>query len=211
MQMVGNIFKRKANKLTFAIQKKVNDGYSTINKIREKSIDNINKLYNKGKFDIILLISKFNNQYYSFFDVDNDIMYNGLCETLDENKYNYVCFRSSENHYWVLVDKPFRNLKRFLNDDTLYPIWSVYSDPEFARISLEQKKMLIRGIFGDFTRQPIIIKKSKTLSNNFTIFITKLEKYYNQDAIKFSALRFKDTELLNTYLRTEKLKRILDE
>jgi hypothetical protein len=23
-------------------------------------------------------------------------MYNKLCETLDENKYNYVCFRSSE-------------------------------------------------------------------------------------------------------------------
>jgi len=38
-----------------------------------------------------------------------------------------------------------------------------------------------------------------------------LEKYYNQDAIKFSALKFKDTDLLKTYLRTEKLKRILDE
>jgi len=137
-------------------------------------------------------------------------MYNKLCETLDENKYNYVCFRSSENHYWVLVDKPLKKLKNFFND-TLYFIWTVYSDTEFTRISLEQKKLLIRGIFEDFTRQPIIIKKSKTLSDNFTIFITKLEKYYNQDAIKFSALKFKDTDLLKTYLRTEKLKRILDE
>lgn len=209
--MAGNIFKRKTNELTFAIQKVVYDGYYAINKIREKSIDNINKHYQKGNFQNILLISKFNNQYYSFFDVDNDIMYNGLCETLDENKYNYVCFRSSENHYWILVDKPFRNLKRFLNDDTLYPIWSVYSDPEFTRISLEQKRILIRGIFEDFTRQPIIIKKSKTLSDNFTIFITKLEKYYNQDSIKFSALKFSNSELLKTYLRIAKLKRILDE
>jgi hypothetical protein len=115
-----------------------------------------------------------------------------------------------KNHYWVLVDKPFKKLKNFFND-TLYSIWIVYSDTEFTRISLEQKKLLIRGIFEDFTRQPIIIKKSKTLSDNFTIFITKLEKYYNQDAIKFSALKFKDTDLLKTYLRTEKLKRILDE
>lgn len=76
---------------------------------------------------------------------------------------------------------------------------------------IRTKKLLIRRIFEDFTRQPIIIKKSKTLSDNFTIFITKLEKYYNQDVIKFSTLKFKDTELLKTYLRTEKLKRILDE
>ncbi len=67
-------------------------------------------------------------------------MYNKLCETLDENKYNYVCFRSSENHYWFLVDKPFKKLKNFFND-TLYSIWIVYSDTEFTRISLEQKKI----------------------------------------------------------------------
>ncbi len=46
--MVGNIFKRKTNELTFSIQKEISDGYSTINKVREKSIDNINKLYNKA-------------------------------------------------------------------------------------------------------------------------------------------------------------------
>jgi hypothetical protein len=171
-----------------------------------QSLAKIHKRYSNLDMKDIFITSSYNKDIYPLFDLDTKEKYLGFCEY---TKNEYVAFQSSPEHYWVIIDKSFKSIKEF-KKDSLFNDWSVFCDNNFMRATFNASNFLLRGTYDSFERQPIIIKKTKTLSENFTTFINKLEDYYSTDGLKFSSLKYKNADMLKQYNREEKLKRIIN-
>jgi hypothetical protein len=166
--------------------------------------ERILNMYKDSDFDELILSSEFNGKLYPFFDIDD---YNSYYKFYNNTKLNFVSFQSSPGHYWVIVDKPFKNFKEFLNDD-MYNEWLVYSDIKYTNMAYEQKKFYIRGLFDTLDRQPSVFQRVGIFDFDFKIYIDKMEKFFQTESLNLSIIRYKDSEMLLQYERIKKLERI---
>lgn len=179
--------------------------YSSETRIKRGYIDELRENFKQGKFFNILVISEFNNIKYPFFDIDELSKYNHFVKNAT---CNYVSLQSSPGHFWIIIDKPFSNFSDFKKDE-LVNDWIVYSDNKYQTMTNDRKEFHIRGYFEKLERQPVLIDKIGTFSDNFKEFISQLEKYFEYDALELSFLRYKDPDVLLKYRRIKKLHRIL--
>lgn len=207
-------FKSNKNELIYLRQYANYGSYSITEKIKCKSIDSIIKYFRK-MIDIdddsgVSIESKFNNLIYPVFDLDEKSQYE-LFKTLHEDT-PYVIFMSScddddedpEYKYWGIVDTPYKKFK----DLILNQNWKICNDSKYVRFSDSKGKILIRGLYETKKRKPTIFEKNGICSENFELFISKLEKYYNTNGFELSVLRHKDPELLIQFNRKLKLNKI---
>ena len=156
-------------------------------------------------FNYIILTTKFKNNQYVMFDIDDLDKYNHFCKN---TSYNHVDIQSSPGHHWIIVDKPFSKFEDFI-DDELYTDWLVYSHDSYTKMTLSRRQFCLRGTFKTLERQPTILNKVGTLSDDFNQYITKLEIFYEKDSLELSTLQYKEPDMLNKMKRIKKLDRIL--
>jgi len=182
------------------------DYSADITKIRSTDIDfMLNQYKNLIDYHDLLILSKFNDNNYPFFDIDELSKYNHFCRTTN---HNYVSFQSSPGHFWVIIDEPFKNVADMVKNP-LYSDWLVYSDNRYVSMCIERDDFYIRGTFKTLDRQPVIVNKIGTFSDEFKLFIFKLNEHFETNGLELSLLRYKDPEMLVQHKRVKKLSRIL--
>lgn len=203
-------FNKNKDKLIFYRQYTSYGSYSSYEKFRKQSIEKILLRFKRdGTIENLVSIeSKFNNKYYPVFDLDTD-------ENIlrFKNMYSdtpYVLIRSSYNkdidevHYWAILDTP----KDKFNEVYFDYNWKIINDQKYCNFSKSYKKMLIRGLYEDKNRKPLISEINGTLSKNMSKFISLLENFYNNEALELSIMRYKDHDMLLQYNRKMKIKNI---
>jgi len=138
------------------------------------------------------------------FDIDDLSKYNHF---MRHTNYNGVVFQSSPGHFWVIIDKPFNSVTEFLKDD-LKMDWICYSNDKYNDMVKTQNFFCLRGLFDKMIRQPIVVQTIGNLTDEFKIYIDKLEKHFLVDSLELSTLRYKDPEMLLQLRRIKKLERI---
>ena len=207
-------FKSKINELTYLRQYTHHSDYDSSEKMKYESIDSIMKYFRK-MIDIdekcgLSIESKFKDVIYPVFDLDCKSKYE-LFKTLHEDT-PYVIFISSCNddddekkyHYWGIIGNSNKKFKELISNQN----WKICNDNNYVKFSTEISKILIRGIFENKNRKPKLFEKNGILSEDFEMFISKLESHYNTNGFELSVLRYKNTELLIQFNRKLKLKKI---
>lgn len=195
---------RTKNKLTFYIEHTHYGTYSTLSVHKKKSIYKILILFKNVVHpnNVIVILSKFNNIHYMFFDLDDDDKIN-LFKTLYAEE-SYVIYCSSPNHYWGIVDKPHKNINSVLLDTN----WNICNDNKYVTFTKAHNKLYIRALYKDKFRKPFLFETHGKLSKNFEMFIDKLNDFYNKEGLELSILKHKDQDLLLQFNRKLKLKEI---
>lgn len=181
--------------------------YTNRKVFRKKSIKDIYKEYSKLNFNVIFIESKFNGIMYPFYDLDADDKYTKIKEILDKP---YALFNSSDKyeHYWLFVDdERFKNIKELFNDNQ----WLCYNDQNFLNATKESKKLVIRGLYNKLNKKPKLLYIDENASDNFKLFINKLDNFYKNEGLELSSLKYKDPEMYNFYIRKKKLQKITEE
>ena len=114
---------------------------------------------------------------------------------------SYVIFQSSEDHYWGILDKNFRKF----SDIFEYHNWKICNDSKYVQYCFNKQHIVIRGLYEDKNRKPFVVKTHGELSDNFKLFITKLEDFYKNEAFELSVLRYHDADMLVKYNRKLKI------
>jgi len=208
------LFKNK-NELIYLHQTTHYGSYDTTSKLKYKSIGSIMKYFrtmiNIDRYCEVLIESKFKNVIYPVFDLDCKSKYE-LFKTLYKDT-PYVIFISSYNkgadseneyHYWGIIDEQYKKIKKLILNQN----WKLCNDQDYINFSTRINKVLIRGIYENKNNKPKIFEKNGVLSENFELFISKLENHYNNNGFELSILRYKDTELLIKFNRKIKLNKI---
>lgn len=180
-------------------------GYSTeerlkiepLSKIMEKCITDT-----KNNVGGVVISSKFNGIYYAMFDLDNQQNFELFKKIYAATPY--VIFQSSPNHYWGLLDVPYIKLADIYNDTN----WKVCNDQNYISFTKMRDNMLIRGLYENLSRKPRLSETNGNLSKNFQLFIDKLTKYYNKEALELSVLRYKDPTMLIQFNRKRKIQQL---
>ena len=173
-----DVFRRLKGKMTNLLKKNELVMYSSYNytddydhTIAERFVpttpEMMLKMYKDSDFDELILSSEFNGYLYPFFDMDDYNLYNKFC---NNTKLNFVSFQSSPGHFWVIVDKPIKTFKDFVDDD-IYEEWLVYNDIKYTNMAQEQKKFYVRGLFDNLDRQPSVYQRVGNSDSNFNIYI----------------------------------------
>jgi hypothetical protein len=68
----------------------------------------------------------------------------------------------------------------------------------------------MRGIYETEARKPRVYEQNLTdlWSEEFTMFINKLERYFKNEGLELSILRYKDQVLLTKFNRSKKLEKL---
>jgi hypothetical protein len=179
------------NELTFYRAFNYSGGYSDEQRNINESIDKIfYKFRNYGgkkvptldsTTDTVLIEAKFNNIYYAFFDLDDNINISVL--ELFKKIYAdtpYVIFISSKiGRYWGILDVPYKNLDDIFLDTN----WKVCNDNKYVTYSKQNKTLFMRGLYETEDRKPYLFETNGKLSENFQLFIDKLTRYYNKEGL----------------------------
>lgn len=204
-----NFFKKvrvKKNELSFIYSYIHYGNYSNDNILKPKYLEFI---LNKFKKNVnvndlnIQIESKFNDEYYAFFDLDDDQEKLKLFKDL-YNDMSYAIFHSSSDHYWAILDKPYKNIKDIFSNAN----WKICNDTKYVNFSFNHKKLIMRGSYESKERKPVLYETYGILSKNFQLFIDKLYYYYNNEGLELSVIKYKNHELLIQYNRKLKLQQI---
>jgi hypothetical protein len=207
MSIISNFFKKiePKNELVFYRQYITYGAYSESNKYKKQKISDIIYYFRKHTNNNgVFIESKFNEFFYPLYDLDN-------IENLDlfkklYSKDNYVIFRSSVDHYWVILDSPTKKIDDIFCDT----IWKTCNDQKYVMFSSEVNGLFIRGLYENENRKPYIFETNGNLSKNFQLFVDKLTNYYSNEGLELSVLRYKDPDLLIKFNRKTKLKKLQD-
>jgi len=184
-------------------------GYSTEQKFVKEFIDRILSIWryktDLSKDDNVLVESKFNGVYYPFFDLDNDTNLDLFKKVYSDAPY--AIFSSSYNRYWGILDTPYDNLNEIFTDTN----WKVINDQKYVSFSKNFNTLYIRGLYENEGRKPRLYETNGNLSENFQLFINKMTKYYNHEALELSVLKSKDPALIIKFNRKLKLKNLNNE
>jgi hypothetical protein len=150
----------------------------------------------------ISIESKLNSFYYPIFDLDNLTHFNLFEKLYSPN--SYVLFRSSENHYWGIVDAPYKKITTIFNDFN----WKICNDLNYVNFCKSYNRLPIRALYENKNRKPRLYKIHGNLSKNFQLFIDNLCIYYNKEGLELSVLKYKNPEMLIHFNRKLKLKNI---
>ena len=187
--MISRIFKKRqeCDTLAFIRKYEISRTYSTSIRHRYTDLDNILYRVKSGdNYSMFLSCSKFNNQIYPFFDIDDINLYQHFCQN---TSYNYVTFKSSKDHHWVFIDKPYAKYRDFTNDNIAYSEWVTYCDKNYVKMANNNSRFVFRIDFEKLDRQPIKIYESKNLSNNFKLFMDKLDKLFETESVEISMFK----------------------
>jgi hypothetical protein len=196
----------KTNELSFLRQYIYDSAYSKDNVVVKENLSDILDRFKRiiNNDNGVMLESKFNNYYYPFFDLDTQ-------EKLDLFKlihkkigYNYAIFKSSTDHYWGIVDTPYKNLTTIFTDHN----WKICNDPNYVSYSVSGNILSMRGLYETEERKPRLFETNGTFSYDFQLFINMLVKYFNVDALELSVLRYKDPIMLMKFNRKRKLRQL---
>lgn len=204
---IKNKFKKmikNSNELTFYRAYEYFGEYSSEQKNIIENIDVVLSNFRKtdSTTDMVLIESKFHNNYYTFFDLDSDKDLELFKKLYADTPY--VIFMSSYDRYWGILDIPYKEL----NDIFLDTNWKVCNDAKYVSYSKKHNALFIRGLYETEARKPHLFETNGILSDNFQLFIDKLNKYYNKEALELSVLRYKDPTLLVKFSRKRKLQQI---
>jgi len=194
----------KNNKLTFFRNYESYGSYSSSERYKIESLDTILKKFRKSLSteNTVSIKTIFNNINYAVFDLDDNKKLD-LFEIISDED-SYVIFQSSEEHYWAILDKPYKKLSDIFNNHN----WKICNDQKFTQYCFNTKHIVIRGLYEDKSRKPFIVKKQGELSENFQMFISKLEDFYNKEGFELSVLRYRDPDMLIKYNRKLKMKNL---
>ncbi len=196
--------KHKKDILTFYHEYNVTSGYSTINKLKMKTLEKILMLFKK-KISIvssewnIYIESKYNNIIYPMFDLDN--ITNKANFEIIYKDVPYVLFQSSVDHYWGILGIEDKNI--FTNT-----IWLSCNDTKYVDITKKRKLFVMRGLYKKLSRKPTLIKRNGIFDENFQKFINSLVHFHNNEALELSILKYKDPKMLLKFDRKRKLEQI---
>ena len=70
---------------------------------------------------------------------------------------------------------------------------------------------MIRGLYENKEKKPVLYEINGNLSKNFQLFIDKLRIYYNREGFELSVLRYNDPSLLLRFNRKRKLEILKNE
>lgn len=210
------------NKLIFYREYTYLGAYHNSTKFKKEVIETILYRFKQESVinNYISISSKFNNKNYAFFDLDSEDNLE-LFKKIYSNE-SYVIYCSSTNnipstnslinqlndktHYWGILDQPYKNIKDILLDTN----WKVCNDSKYVSFAKSQNLLLIRGLYENKTRKPILYEIHGNLSENFKLFIDTLENFYKTDGLELSILRYKNADMLLQFNRKQKLKYIND-
>lgn len=197
-----NLFKLKTNKLHFVYQYNYQGSYGPIEKTKKYKIEKILNKFKTNKNNdpkhTVFIKCEFNGYKFILFDLD-DIENKNMFVKFFSNT-PYALFQSSEDRHWVILESKMNYLKN--------TNWLSLCDPQFVEFSKKLKCFRIRGIYSSLKRKPILIKKNGDISKNFNLFLDKLTRYYNNEALELSTLKYKTPELLLKLNRLKKLKKL---
>jgi len=192
------------DELRFYRQYKYYGSYSSGDRRKREKLSEIIDYFRKSiKNDCgVNIESNFNGLIYPVFDLDSQ-------EKLDlfKNLYStdtYVIFRSSQDHYWGILDSPTEKIEEIFYDHN----WKTCNDQQYVEFSREYEKLYLRGIYENEDRKPRIFETNENLSKNFQLFINKLSIYFSKEGLELSVLRYKDPTLLIKFNRKLKLKQL---
>lgn len=194
------------DKLQYYKQYTYNGGYSNKEKFKKENINDILNFFRRSVTPSggVSIESKFNDIYYSFFDLD-DLNKLELFKKLYAST-PYALFKTSPDHYWAIVDQSFKKIQ----DIFFEPNWKVCNDQKYVEFSRNYNKLYIRGIYENENRKPCLYHTNGTFSKNFQLFINNLCIYYNKEGLEISVLRYKDPLMLIKYNRKRKLQQLKD-
>jgi len=194
------VIKPKKDELSYLMVYEYSDTYSTNTSSKPTTIE----LMRNSDFKGLIIKTLFNDKHYPMFDIDDIDKFNHF---MKHTNYNGVVFQSSPGHHWVIIDKQFDSVYDFLKDD-LKLDWICYSHDKYNDMVTEQKYFCLRGLFDNMNRQPFVLQTFGNLTNDFKIYIDKLEKHFQVDSLELSTLRYKEPEMLLQLRRIKKLERI---
>jgi hypothetical protein len=87
-------------------------------------------------------------------------------------------------------------------------IWLSCNDPKFADVAKSRNAFMIRGLYKNISRKPVVVKINETLDENFKNFIENLEQFYSNEGLELSVLKYKDTNMILKFDRKKKLEQI---
>lgn len=180
-------------------------GYSSEERLKIESLDNIMyKFKTEGSYGGVIISSKFNGVYYAMFDLDSLEKYELFKKIYSSTPY--AIFISSPNHYWGLLDIPYKKLNDIYHDTN----WKVCNDDNYVSFTKRRENMLLRGLYENLSRKPRLNETHDVLSKNFQLFIDKLSMYYNNEGLELSVLKYKDPTMLIQFNRRRKLQQLND-
>lgn len=183
----------------------INENYSTKNKQVDTTLEKLFKKFRKEDTENkVYLKSKFNGKYYQFHDIDDDKMLETFKKIFDTEPY--VIFSSSPGHYWGILDKCSKDLDTIYKDTN----WRICNDSRYVSCQQNAKDLVMRGIYETEARKPKIFEQNLTdlWSKEFKLFINKLERYFKNEGLELSILRYKDQVLLTKFNRSKKLEKL---
>jgi hypothetical protein len=194
--------------------------------------ESINKIINRFKREDsptynVTIENKFNGKFYPIFDLDKEEHLELFKKLYTDTPY--VIFISSfkkpdntlissgvtystqvdldREHHWAILDVPYDKQKDILSDHN----WKICNDKRYVSYCIERKSIVIRGIYENKSRKPQLNETNGNLSKNFQLFIDKIHKYYSNEGLELSVLRYKNHDMLLTFNRKQKLKNINNE
>ena len=178
--------------------------YSNDERFRPQYLDKILDTFrNNVKSDKAVSIeSRLNNIHYAVFDIDSREQYDLFKKIYAAT--SYTIFTSSHEHYWGILDIPFKNINEIFTE----PNWKVCNDQNYVSFCMSHDKIFIRGLYENNNRKPVLYETNGKLSKNFQLFIDKLDTYYNREGLELSVLRYKDPTMLIKFNRRRKLQRL---
>jgi hypothetical protein len=206
IKLFNSFFINEEDSLILYRQYNRTQGYGSVERVRKTDFNFMLKNYKNNDFDYLpFLISKYNGKHYPFFDIDNHNDYNHFCS--NAKNYNYVVFQSSPSHYWIFVDDEFTSFDTF-KEKPIYDFWSVYCDKNYQDLSLNKKMFFVRSTYKNLDREPKLIYKNGDFTTHFKVMVEKIEKFFVNESLEMSILRYKNKDLLLKKDRINKLKRI---
>ena len=197
----NKLFIPRKNELSFFRQYIHYGDYSDNERFIKERIHKIIKKFKKdvALTDKISIESKFNNIYYAVFDLDDTNILELFKKLYADTPY--VILQSSITHYWGFIDVEYKKITDIFYDQN----WKGCNDLNYVRFSTDHNKLLIRGLYENKERKPILYEINGNLSKNFQLFIDKLRIYYNREGFELSVLRYNDPSLLLRFNRKIKL------
>lgn len=196
-----DLFNMNKNQLIFFRQYDGSSGYSTVTKFSREKIYKILLKFKKetSTNNKVNISSEFNKYFYPIYDLDTLGNYDLFKKLHTAN--SYVIFRSSQDHYWAILDTPYPKKKNIFYDHN----WKICNDANYINFSVCNNKLMIRGLYESMDRKPVLYETNGKLSKNFQLFIDKILIYYNREALELSVLKYKDPSMLIKFNRKRKL------
>jgi hypothetical protein len=209
---IFNIFRSKSiaqpttqvkDTLTFYYEYEVHRDYSSRSKRKTKLLSEILTIFKKNStpptISNVYVQCKYNDIVYPMFDLDT-IEHKDTFTSIYKD-VPYVMFQSSVDHHWAMLGTEDKNIFT----DT---IWLSCNDPKFADVAKSRNAFMIRGLYENMVRKPVVVKINGILDINFKVFIEKLEHFYSNEGLELSVLKYKEPNMILKFDRKNKLEQL---